>query len=445
MMIRSTILLAVLLSAWSIEARQPNLIVIVADELGYGDLGCYRGAVPTPHLDALAAGGTKAGRYYTAASLSTPARASLLTGRYPERFGISSDFTGAGLHLPTNAPSLPRLLREAGYATAHVGRWDLGGFHRSAMVPGPGEHGFDVWSGREESPEPRASATWLRDGVAQATADGAALDRQFGEASRLLDGWATNAAPFFLNLWLDFSRAAGEPVPDQYLQPHAGVADIPTRRHRALVTQMDSLVGQLLAGLRDRGLETNTLVVFTGAVGAGPGASTRGFRGGNGTLLDGGLRVPFLIRWPGVVKAGRTVGPVLHSTDLLPTLCAAAGIRLAPELVTDGVNFLPYFQGQGAPPLREVTAWRQQPVPEAYARVGFSPPWPDEAVVYERWKVLFAAGKPVAVFNLFTDSGEVFNRVDDSREAKALEKVPPLLERWRSIVRDPGSAPRLGP
>jgi arylsulfatase A-like enzyme len=182
-------------------------------------------------------------------------------------------------------------------------------------------------------------------------------------------------------------------------------------------------------------LESNTVVVFTAATGPGPGGDTRHFRGEAGTLLEGGLRVPFLARWPGVIKAGRAVSPVLHTTDVLPTLGAAAGLKVAAPAFGEGINFLDYLKGGVPAPVRPVLVWSQAPNLTAYERHGIKAPYPDEAVLLERWKVLFAAGQPVAVFNIFTDSGERFDRLHDPKESRALEKVPPALEAWRARLR----------
>jgi arylsulfatase A-like enzyme len=399
-MIRMVLLLwfALLSGAWA--TARPNIIVLLADGLGYGDVGCYRGNIPTPQLDELAAGGTRALLYYTAAPEGPPARASLLTGRHPARLGWGGDTTNAVPRRPVDVATLPRLLRDAGYVTAHVGHWD---------VPGsPREHGFEqALTPEEGAPVPEAR----RDGVLS-----------------VLDQLAGAGRPFFLNVWFESTPGAASPDAAQ--------------RHRARVVEWDACVGRLTARLRELGLESNTLVVFTAATGPGPGGNTQHFRGEAGTLLEGGLRVPFLVRWPGVIKAGRTVSPVLHTTDVLPTLCAAAGVKPAAVADADGINLLEYLQGRVPAPVRPFFVWQHSaPVAAAYERHGIHPPFPDEAVMFERWKVLFARGQPVAVFNIYTDSAERADRLNDPREAGALKKVPPLLAEWRARMGLPAHEP----
>ena len=388
---------------------------------------------------ALAAAGTRATHFYAASGYSTPARAALLTGWHPARLGILANFTRAEEHLTTNCPSLLRQLRAAGYATAHVGRWNLGGFQRASTVPGPAEHGFQQWFGREETAATNTSRAWLRNGEPVTLNAASLLDAQLAESLRLIDEFAARPEPFFLNLWLDTPREPGDAIPEAYLQPHQAEPNREVRRNRAILSQIDDVFGRLRKHLQQRGL-TNTVIVFTGATGSGPGGNATGFRGEAGTLLEGGLRVPFIIHGPGKIRAGRSVGPVILATDVAATLAGAARIAPANDPASDAINFIPYFRGGVPAPIHELLVWQAPPQPAAYQRHGFQAPLPDEAVIYERWKLFLAAGRPVALFNLMTDSGEHFNRLDEPREAKALEKIPPQLEAWRAKNHPPSAA-----
>lgn len=382
------------LAATAADTR-PNIIVLLASQLGYGDLGCYRGTTPTPHLDALAAGGTRALHYYSSAA-SEWSHASLLTGRHPVRLGLADAPAGAAPRLPTNIVTLPRLLQEAGYATAHAGRWPV-------AEADPREHGFALAPARAGEPAP--------------------LPKQGEEAVQRLDQLAAGGRPFFLMVWLD------TPLVPQTASPEEAA-----RRHRDGVRELDTAVGRLTTRLHQLGLESNTVVVFTAAAGPGPGGNTWIFRGEAGTLFEGGLRVPLLARWPGVIKAGRMVSPVLLTTDLWPTLCAAAGVKPVEDTGTDGINVLEYLKGSVPAPVRPSFVWYQPPVAAAYERHGIRAPYPDEAVLFERWKVLFARGRPVAVFNLYLDSAERSDVMNLPKEQGALEKVPPVLEKWRATM-----------
>ena len=347
------VLLASLL-AWPANAadstpRAPNIVLIVADDLGYGDLGCYGNTrIRTPALDRMAATGTRLTEFYTPAPTCSPARAALLTGRHPLRTGMTRVFIPKEkLGLPHAELTIAEHLRDAGYATACIGKWHLGG--RKPFRPQ--RHGFDSFYGVLYSHD----MVWLKrlqwprfelfDGpsVVESPARPALLTRRYtDQAIRFIE--RNRDRPFFLYL--------------AYTMPHlplaASDAFAGRSRHGAYgdaVEELDAHVGQLLRALAKSGLDNDTYAFFTsdngpwtGAPGM-PGGSTAGLRGAKGTTWEGGLRVPFVARAPGHLPAGAVRTGAATLLDLFPTISAAVGAPLPDGRAYDGRNLLPLLRG----------------------------------------------------------------------------------------------------
>jgi len=414
---------------------RPNIVLLLADDLGYRDLGCFGStAVETPHLDRLAAEGLKLTDFYAASAVCTPTRASILTGRYPLRFDIRQHFRDIDRFLPTSATTIAELLRDAGYATAHVGKWHLGGLHvdpagrRSTDQPGPRQHGFEHFQTQIEQQPLRgrmgADRTLFRQGGTVLLRDGERVGPEDPASAKhltdangdfcveLIERFAASGQPFFLNCWWLVPHKPYEPAPEPHWSATAapGITD-DQHRFRSMVRHMDANVGKILAALDRSGITENTLVLFTSDNGAAFEGDVGTLKGGKTDLHDGGLRVPLIARWPGRVPAGRQSDAFGHTNDLLPTCCAAAGVPLPDDLPGDGLNLLPHLTGSPPPAWQQRGAvyWqldlykrmqRHEPKPKPYAT---------EVARLGRWKLLARDGEPVELFDIEADPDEARN------------------------------------
>ena len=440
------------------EPARPNIVFIVADDLGYGELGCYGGReIPTPHLDALAAGGVRFTQGYVTASFCAPSRAALLTGRNHTRFGFEGNPIGAAnadprIGLPATERTVASRLREVGYATGLVGKWHLGGtpaFH-------PQRRGFDEFfgflhEGHYYVPPPwRGVTTWLRrpalpdggkgrwtspDGRIVWTTHMGSLEPDYDADNPLLRGSqpvneTANLTDVFTREAVDFiQRHASQPfflylaynavhsplqADDRYLERFRAIPDLHRRIFAAMLAQLDDGVGRVLAALREARLEENTLVVFL----ADNGGATRELtssnaplRGEKGQFFEGGLRVPFVVRWPARLPAGKVVDTPVISLDLTATALAAGNARVTADLL-DGRDLLPLVT-RGETPERTF-----------YWRAG-----PRRALRDGDWKIVrHGAGAQAGPWQLFNLAADVSERTDLA--AQQPERVAELVARW---------------
>ncbi len=316
---------------------KPNIVLILADDLGYGDLGCYgHPKFKTPHLDQLAKEGVRLTQFNTPMPYCAPTRASLLTGRYPSRCGMTSNPTPDGgpqadaLGLPLTEVLLPQLLKQNGYATGIVGKWHLGHSKEEFL---PTSRGFDEYLGIPYSNDMRPVKLVEREKTIEYPLVQATLTRRYTE--RAVSFIEKNKdRPFFLYLAHAMPHKPLACSEGYYKKSKAGLyADV--------MAELDASVGQVLAKLNDLKLAEKTLVIFTSDNGPWYGGSTGGLRGMKGTTWEGGYRVPCIIRWPGHIPAGKTHDQLTIMMDLFATSLAAAGIELPKDRVIDGVNLLP--------------------------------------------------------------------------------------------------------
>ena len=340
------------------QRKLPNFVVIVADDLGFGDLGCYGGtAARTPALDRIASEGVRLTEFYTPAPTCSPARAALLTGRHPLRTGITRVFVPKEVQgLPAAELTLAEHLQNAGYATACIGKWHLGGRKQYR----PQKHGFDEFFGVLYSnnmvwvkwgPWPRFE---LFDGnqVIESPADQSLLTRRYTQ--RAVEFVERHAKQPFL-LYLAYTMPH---VPLTVSEEFAGRSG--QGLYADVVEELDASVGHLLAKLGDLGLEGDTYVFFTSDNGpltgstSSPGGSTGGLRGSKGTTWEGGLRIPFLARAPGRLPAGITKSDAVTLMDVFPTVSALAGLPMPSDRTFDGRDISALLRGLSDAPERDL-------------------------------------------------------------------------------------------
>lgn len=336
---------------------RPNIILFLADDLGYGELGCYgNGAAITPNLDRFAAEGLRLTDCHSAGSVCSPSRSALLTGRTPYRNGVFTWIPeDSPIHLRTSEQALPKLLAGAGYDTCHVGKWHLNGRFNSPDQPQPSDHGYAWWLATQNNAAPSHAfpTNFVRNGQPIGKADDYSAPFIVKEAV----GWLTEKRdpqkPFFLAVWTHephYPIASAE----RYEQLHAGIADREERTYRANVTQLDDAFGQLMKTLDDLQLTDSTLVFFSsdnGPEGDGDNGPGRGLAGGlrgrKRSMYEGGHRVPGLVRWPEKIQPGTASGTPVIGSDFFPTALAAAGLKPPAGRTLDGTNMLPVFSGDG--------------------------------------------------------------------------------------------------
>jgi len=320
--------------ASSVRTRPPNFFVILCDDLGYGDLTPFGGRViKTPNIERLAHEGTVLSDYYAPANLCTPSRAGLLTGRYPIRTGLGYEVIMADddRGLPLSEVTIAKSLKPQ-YATALFGKWHLG--HIAPFWP-PTKHGFDSFFGIPYSHDMKPLSLYEShtgsEEIKSTSVDYPQLQQQFySHAERFVE--ENKARPFFVELALSAPH-----LPEYPHAPYAGTSA--GGAYGDVVVEIDAIVGRLLGKLRTLDLEQDTLIIFTSDNGPWFEGSTGGLRdrkGGGG--FDGGYRVPFIARQPGVIPGGRRVQSIVSGVDLLPTLCAMATCSLPPGVTLDGYD-----------------------------------------------------------------------------------------------------------
>jgi arylsulfatase A-like enzyme len=350
-------------SDWSFAAdgKKPNIVVIVGDDMGYADIGVHGCKdIPTPNLDALAAAGVRCTQGYVSGPYCSPTRAGLLTGRYQTRFGHEFNAGRGNTGLPVAETTLADRLKTAGYATGLVGKWHLGSADRFH----PQERGFDEFFGFLGGAHSYFPATG--DGVLRGKLPA-------NEKEYLTDAFAREAVafierhqdqPFFLYLAFNAVHTPMHAT-DARLERFQDIPDRQRRTYAAMMFAMDEAIGKVLDALRQAELEKDTLVFFISDNG-GPtmqgttinASSNAPLRGSKRTTLEGGIRVPFLVKWPSQLPAGAVYEKPVIQLDILPTALAAVGIEPQPDWQLEGVDLLPYLRGQSKDKPHETLYWR---------------------------------------------------------------------------------------
>ncbi len=406
-------------------ARKPNILLIVADDLGYADLG-YQGSedIPTPHIDSLAKNGVRCTSGYVSAPVCSPSRAGLLTGRYQQRFGHEfnpppQEKASSELGLPLTEVTLADRLRAAGYTTGMVGKWHLGNHEKLH----PRRRGFDEFFGFLRQHHPYTKTTRL-DPILRGT-------EKVDEREYLTDAFTREAVafidrnaktPFFLYLPYNAVHNPLE-APRKYLDRFADLGDAKRRTYAAMVSALDDGVGAVLTKLRQAGIEDDTLIFFLSDNG-GPikvnASRNDPLAGAKAKLQEGGIRVPFLVQWTGRLPAGKVYEQPVIALDILPTAIAAAGGKLPDDAKVDGVNLLPHLAGQTERPPHEMLFWR------------FGS---QSAVRKGDWKLLTQGSMPAQLFDLAADIGEANDLA--ARKSDLVKELAAALRQWDGQLAKP--------
>jgi arylsulfatase A-like enzyme len=431
------------------EPPRPNVVVVLADDLGLGDLSCYGGKVAdTPHLDRMAKEGVRFTWYYAASPICSPSRCGLITGQFPGRWKITSYLQtkdgnracGQADFLDPKAPSLPRALKAAGYRTAHIGKWHLGGGRDVTDPPKFAAYGYDLGLGTWESPEPHPAIT-ARDWIWSADDKVKRWDRTKWMVDQTLEFLKADAEkPCFVNLWLDDPHTPWVPTADDQRIGKdgraAGKGDTLERLVKVL-TELDQQVGRLLDALRERKTGRPTVVLFLSDNGPLPTFDRKrsaGLRGSKLSLYESGIRLPFMAWGPGIVPAGVTNdATVLAGVDLYPTLCKLCGVELPKGYEPDGEDLSAALLGK--------TPHRSRPLFWEYGRnaAAFAYPTvkadrsPNVAVRDGKWKLLVNAdGTGAELYDLASDPREAKDLAADN--ADVVKRLQDQAVTWRKSL-----------
>lgn len=431
------------IAAVGTDAERPNVIFILADDLGWGDLGCYgHNQIKTPNLDRLAKEGTLFTQFYVNGSVCSPSRCAFFTSQYPARQRIHGHFAtpqqnearGMSQFLDPQVPNVARLMKSAGYATAHVGKWHLGWADSRPDAPAIGDYGFD-FVGTSEKGGANGPDLLFRARSTEIFVD------------ETLDFIRKNKEkPFYVQMWTLVPHATLSPTEEQMKPyanlraagpkfPHASAAQI----FYASVTDLDTQVGRLMEGLKEMGLEEKTLILFSSDNGpedihirnAGhSGVGSAGpFRGRKRSLYEGGVRVPCIVRWPGKVPAGRIENEaILAGVDFLPTVCSLVGAVLPENIKPDGEDVSDILKGASRARKNPLHwEWRFNIAGEPFHRS------PVLSVRDGRWKLLLNPDKSrVELYDIPADPTELNNVAE--HHADVVERLSKAALEWQATL-----------
>lgn len=427
------------------SAEKPNIIFIFSDDWGWGDLSCHgHPYVKTPNIDRLAKEGTDFHRFTVASGVCSPSRTAVVTGHFPARYSIDGHFAwvpsnekrGMPDWLDPEAPLLQRFLKEAGYRTAHFGKWHLA----NNMIPDsplPSEYGYDEY------------------GAFNCAGEQMPVHEDAMHTNRFIEKSVAENKPFFVNLWVHEPHTPFHTVP-KYEWRFRHLENEEDRIYASVLSHADDRIGEVLDTLDRLGIAEDTLVIFSSdngparasgptelklqydtATGAGWGIAaakgiTAGRRGYKASLFEGGINVPFIARWPGKIAAGEVDNESLISAvDLLPTFCEIAGVDLPDNYTPDGVSQVSVLKGEVAPTREKPLFWKSD---SRYPPQKTKPDhWVGYAIVHGTWKLVSSReAEHVELFDIVADP---YEKTDLSEEKpKVVESLLEQIETWKKTL-----------
>jgi arylsulfatase A-like enzyme len=440
-------------AAQAATSTRPNIVLILSDDMGYSDLPKFgKSGIPTPHLDRLADEGTLFTNAYVSAPVCVVSRMGLLTGQYQQRFGMYDNIYGEEkVRLFLNQTLLPNVFQDAGYRTALVGKWHLNGNKKEQYSSGnPQQRGFDEFISFLGGDSPFWKGTPVSRG-----------GDHYPSPEYLTDLWGTEACdfidrnhiqPFFLYLAFNAVHSPMHAL-DSDQDQFPDVKDENRRIYDGMLLAMDRSIGRVLESLDMHGIADNTIVVFLNDNGGGESteryaphsrnfANNKPLQGHKFDVFEGGVRVPMILRWPGQVPADKVYDKMVSSMDVFPTLIEAAGLQMSEDQHIDGVDLLPFIQGENKSKPHEWLCWQNRswlPKTEGDS-VSPTPKVHNSAIRKGNWKLvrlnekLDSVDRPPAwrLYNLENDIGEQ-NDVSD-KHRKIVKELSSLFDSWRSSM-----------
>jgi len=429
--------------AQSEEGLKPNIIVILTDDMGFSDISCYGGKLtPTPNIDRLAQEGIMFTQYYSMSPISSPSRTGLLTGMYPAKWNITSylqtrkgnkDCEMADF-LDATAPTIAKSLKTAGYATGHFGKWHMGGGRDVKNAPGIKQYGFDEYSSTWESPDPDpllTSTNWIwagTDSIKRWNRTAYFVDKTLDFLKR------HKGQPCFINLCPDDVHTPWVPSQERFGIYPNGTSE--ERDLRDVLKEYDKQMGRLISGLKKLGIDENTLIIFTSDNGPLPafnGSRSGSFRGSKLSLYEGGIRMPFIVRWLSKTPGGKVdETSVICAVDLYPTFCALAGVKMPDGFEFDGIDRSSVLTGTVSD-IKRTVFWEYGRNKNSFVYPEGKDRSPNIAIREGNWKLLMNYdGTDIQLYNLEKDDRETTNLVLENPEI--IEKMKIKLISWRKSL-----------
>jgi arylsulfatase A len=416
-------------SSEDIIVEKPNIIIFLADDLGWGDLSIYgHSVIKTPNLDRFAKQGMLFTDCHSASAVCSPSRSAILTGRTPFRNGVytihrrQAEFP----YLRSEEITLPELLKENGYSNCHVGKWHLGALDPKFEHPLPSDIKYDHWLAIEGNAKPSHlnPENFIRNGKKVGRIEGYAAEIIVDEAIDWLENQKPKQDPFFLTVWTNEPHT---PIgtDDKFLQMYSDTLDSEVRKYYGNISQLDAAFGKLMTWLDENSKTKNTFVIFTSDNGPAwaPGHHERvkesaGYhRGAKAWLYEGGIRVPGIIRYPGMVRPASVSHAAINGTDFFPTILDLIGISLPDDRIIDGISILPVLNNKNLPPRNIPLYWRYDGADGDF-------------------KVAYREGDWILLTDEGLDKSELYNLSNDWQQRHNLVYTDKYFSRYKSMKKN---------